>query len=151
TMAVQEPGVRPARAVPYDLSVECEVDFSDGEVELEFSNKGKAAAVFQVRSGDGQSGPWTYTVGAGKHVSDDFDFSANGAAAYDPSVYGPNGFMRRYAGSAGRGKVDLDVVECGLDDRQAISLDIANSGHAAVNVRIFDAYANETTTLKLRP
>ena len=63
-MPVQEPGTRPARALPYALGVSARVDRTNRAVELTFHNTGKAAAVFHVRSGDGKTGPWSYTVGA---------------------------------------------------------------------------------------
>ena len=55
----QEPGVRPARPVPYELHVLGDVDQLTDVVKLGFVNRGSAAAVFQVRSGDGRNGPWT--------------------------------------------------------------------------------------------
>ena len=61
----QEPGTRPARALPYELQVDGQVSASG--VQLFFRNTGKAAAVFQVRSGNGQTGPWTST--SCKHLS----------------------------------------------------------------------------------
>ena len=44
---VQEPGLRPARAVPYRVQVRGEADFSDGTVKIHFGNFGTAAAVYQ--------------------------------------------------------------------------------------------------------
>jgi phospholipase C len=65
TLPVLEPGTRPARALPYELHVHGEVDASQRGVRLFCTNSGKAGAFFEVRSGDGQTGPWTYTGGAG--------------------------------------------------------------------------------------
>jgi phospholipase C len=62
-LPVQEPGIRPARAVPYELHVRAAADFSSGVVTIHFGNSGKVAAVYQVYSGNGAGGPWTYTVG----------------------------------------------------------------------------------------
>ena len=64
SLPVQERGTRPARALPYELHVHGEVEASQGGIEFSFRNTGKAGAVFHVRSGDGKSGPWTYTLGA---------------------------------------------------------------------------------------
>src|SRR5262249_48876330 len=46
----QEKGVRPARALPYELDVHATVDASNHTVSLTFSNTGKATVVFHVRS-----------------------------------------------------------------------------------------------------
>jgi phospholipase C len=55
-LPVQEPGVRPARAVPYELHVRAHADFAEGVLTIHFGNTGKLAAVYQVYSGDGQTG-----------------------------------------------------------------------------------------------
>jgi phospholipase C len=93
----QEKGVRPARAVPYELEVQSAVEAAKGEVRLRFANSGRVAAVFQVRAGSGAAGPWTYTVGAGAETSDNLLFTGS----YDFAVYGPNGFFRRFKGDNG--------------------------------------------------
>src|SRR5262249_24394217 len=56
SMPHQESGVRPARAVPYELHVAGIADVVDGKVTIEFVNTGDAAAVFQVRSGSNADG-----------------------------------------------------------------------------------------------
>src|SRR5262249_20268607 len=69
----QEPGVRPARPVPYELHVVGRAEVAQGRVTIDFVNTGGAAAVFQVRSGSGVGagdGPWTYTVGAGDDIEE---------------------------------------------------------------------------------
>ena len=48
----QEKGVRPARALPYELDVHAKVNASNHTVVLKFMNTGGATAVFQVRSGN---------------------------------------------------------------------------------------------------
>jgi phospholipase C len=55
-MPRQEPGVRPARAVPYELQTTAAVDLAGRKVAIRFANTGRAAAVFQVRSGQSAAG-----------------------------------------------------------------------------------------------
>jgi phospholipase C len=144
-MPMQEPGMRPARAVPYELNVLGEVDFSDGSVKIHFGNSGKAAAVFQVRSGQGPDGPWTYTVGSQARVSDIWPFAANDQSRYELAVYGPNGFLRAFKGSvSGEDKANLTVRSAYHADHPGITLDINNRGAAINSVRILDGYTNET-------
>ena len=141
-LPTQEPGMRPARAVPYELQVLGEADFDDDTVKLHFGNTGKAAAVFQVRVRQRHDGPWTYTVGPGAHLSDTWTFPEGGA--YDLSVYGPNGFLRAFRGSlSGRHKANL-TVRSRYGERGGITLDIQNHGASHATVRILDAYTNET-------
>src|SRR5258708_30387675 len=88
-MPTQEPGVRPARPVPYQLNVTGKANFSDGTFTIHFSNSGKTA-VFQVRSGNSSQGPWTYTVGTRAQVSDTYAITRNTLPAYNMEVFGPN-------------------------------------------------------------
>ena len=144
----QEPGTRPARALPYELNVIGRTDLSNGSVKLHFGNSGSVAAVFQVRAGDGQGGPWTYTVGPDAHLSDTWAIKENGQTSYDLSVYGPNGFLRAFQGSvSGLAKANLDIKSSHDGDRCRLTLELHNRGSAPGKVRIFDAYAGKTVVL----
>jgi len=80
-LPAQEPGTRRARAVPYELNVHGQANFSNSTFNVHFGNTGKAAAVFHVRSGNNHSGPWTYTVEPNAAVSDSWSFAARGQNA----------------------------------------------------------------------
>ncbi len=145
----QEPGTRPARALPYELHVHGEVNASQGGVQLFFRNTGRAGAVFQVRSGDGLTGPWTYTVGAGDETSD--TLGTGGAASYDFSVFGPNGFLRTFAGGLAAGSANLTVNAIYDQESEGIALVIRNHGSSPANISISDAYTGKTHTHILHP
>jgi phospholipase C len=145
----QEPGTRPARALPYELHVDGEANSWQGTIQLRFRNAGQAAAVFQVRSGDGQTGPWTYTVGAGEETSD--TFGASGVASYDLSVFGPNGFLRTFAGSVAARSANLTVKTILDKESEGTALVIHNHSSNAERVKIVDAYSGKTTTHQLQP
>jgi phospholipase C len=149
SVPAQEPGVRPARAVPYDLTVASNIDAASKKLTLKFSNSGKAAAVLQVRSGDGSSGPWTYTVGASDSVSDSWDLSRG---SYDLTVYGPNGFMRAFKGTLSRkDKANLSVNVQFNRDGSVVALNIRNEGSAASSVTVKEAYSTKQLTRSLKP
>jgi len=145
----QEPGTRPARALPYELHVEGEVNASLGGLRLLFRNTGKAGAAFHVRSGDGQTGPWTYTVGTGDEASD--NFGIRGATSYDLAVSGPNGFLRTLAGGLAASSANLTVNAIYEKGSEGITLVIRNQGSSAEKVNIFDAYSGKTRTQVLHP
>jgi phospholipase C len=63
-----------------------------------FTNTGAQTAVFQVRSANPLQAPHNYTVSPNATLSDTWTFAPDGLAAYDLSVYGPNGFYRNYRG-----------------------------------------------------
>ena len=142
----QEPGTRPARALPYELQVDGQVSASG--VQLFFRNTGKAAAVFQVRPGDGKTGPWTYTVGAGDTASDGFGTSGG---SYHFRVYGPNGFLRTFAGRVAAGSANLAVNNIYDKKSGAIAVMIQNLSSSATNVSVLDAYSGQTQTYLLQP
>jgi phospholipase C len=145
TMPKQERGIRPARALPYVLQVTGAADAGEGAVTIRFENAGAPGAVFQVRASDG-SGPWTYTVGSGSHLFDTWTFASG--AAYDLSVYGPNGFFRGYKGTMG----GANLAVTALPDREpGITLAIQNRGIGRARIRIEDAYGKTTTPLALDP
>ncbi|AOR69497.1 phospholipase C, phosphocholine-specific [Burkholderia stabilis] len=96
-VAPQEPGVRPARALPYELHVNASV-YGGTKLRIEFANRGNQGAHFHVYSTNRTDGPWRYTVGARRLLHADFDLTVtNGVYAF--SVYGPNGFVRVFSGN----------------------------------------------------
>jgi phospholipase C len=148
-MPMQEPGIRPARPVPYRLNVDGDADFSTGTVKISFGNTGHAAAVFQVRSGNNQNGPWTYTVGARDSVCDTWPITAGGQSSYDLSVSGPNGFLRSFKGRvSGQASADLDI-DSSVDD--GITLNIRNVGATGGKVSVLDVYTGHTFEEELDP
>src|SRR5262249_38961496 len=146
TMPKQEPGTRPARALPYELRVDGEAHESQGSFELHFRNTGTAAAVFQVRFADGQTTPRTYTVGAGHETSDTVPASGR---AYDLSVHGPNGFLRSFAGSLVTRSANLSIKTIYDTRSEGIALVIHNHGSSDEKVRIVDAYSGKTTSHRI--
>jgi len=136
----QERGLRRARALPYALDVDANVfDHGGGGLRLEFKNRGKAGACFQVRSGIGAEGPWTYTVEAGKSLANKWALGqAHGK--YDLSVFGPNGFLRRFRGKVDRDAADLDV-NVRLDVRDyALIVRVTNQTRKTCRVSIENGY-----------
>ena len=69
-MPKQEMGIRPARALPYELGVHARYRSGGDALSLTFANTGKAGAVFQVFDLlDSENPPKRYTVGARKRCT----------------------------------------------------------------------------------
>jgi len=142
----QEPGVRPARAVPYELFVRTD-DNSSGKLSMRFVNTGKAGANFLVFQALSANAPRTYTVEAGKHLVDQLSTNADGS--YDFTVHGPNGFLRRFAGKqatkhfwSNGDQAKPDVAE-GYDVANGnLQLRLKNDGNARCQFTIVNAYDN---------
>jgi phospholipase C len=141
-MPVQEPGTRPARALPYVLVVTAHADREKHKVSLTFRNAGAAGVVFHVRSEDGKSGPWSYTVGADDALSDSFAAAEDGS--YALSVYGPNGFFRGFKGSLGQHDLEVEesygFVQFSRATRPGVTLTLHNDGADARQFKIHDGY-----------
>src|SRR4029453_1085708 len=147
----QETGVRPARALPYTLHVHGDVRASSGEFRLHFRNSGQAGAVFPVR-GAGAQAPRTYTVEANTHPPQAWRRRDLGGSNYDLSVFGPNGFYRRFKGAvSGRHHADLQVRAVYYGESNGITLEIANRASLPARVSIFNRYTSRATTFVLAP
>jgi len=105
-LPIQTKGVRPARALPYELDVRCnsiKLDHQDSKVpviELLFLNTGSAAAVFHVYNRLNLDAiPRRYTVEVNKKLTGHWRVETG---AYDLWVLGPNGFHRHFTGDTKR-------------------------------------------------
>jgi phospholipase C len=150
-LPIQEPGQRPARALPYELQIREEVNAASSKVKLHFNNTGKAAAVFQVYSSTNQSGPWSYTVSAKDELSDSWTFPSTGNAIYDLSIFGPNGFFRTFQGHLSSSKAHLDISSTYDCERCGLTLNLSNRSETISKISIVDAYTKRTTLHILRP
>jgi phospholipase C len=142
----QEPGTKPARAVPYELHATA-ITSESGALGIVFENTGGAGACFHVRAANGSRGPWYYTVEAGKSLSATWPTQA----AYDYSVYGPNGFMRQFRGDLSSGKTVLRTALSYDRNLGSAVLELANDGHDSCNVTVENLYSGESVTYALRP
>jgi phospholipase C len=148
----QEPGTRPARAVPYVLNVGAAASAATARVTLEFINSGARTGVFQVRSSSALQPPRGYTVAGKTTLSDVWDYSLLSNSPYGLSVYGPNGFFREYQGGL---LADVSVnVQTTLDYQIAkggVTLTAVNAGKTACSLQILDVYSAQTATANLAP
>ena len=145
----QEDGVRRARALPYELDAQGTADLAAGRFRIRFTNSGAAGACFQVRSADATVGPRSYTVEAGKNLSDSWTVAGG---EYDLSVYGPNGFFRRFKGSvAGRAPSNIEVGSSYDATGCGHGLVLANRGRAACRVVLANQYTGQDFAQVLAP
>ncbi len=150
----QEPGMRPARALPYELFVRTRSDdASDRQLTLEFINTGRAGATFLVYTANSLDAPLSYTVEAGKRLKDRLPVAATGD--YDFSVHAPNGFLRRFAGKlsqhrgfGGADHAQPELVE-GYDVANGnLQLRLTNLGSSRCEFKVVNAYDPNGTVRK---
>ncbi|HEY2464173.1 MAG TPA: phospholipase C, phosphocholine-specific [Steroidobacteraceae bacterium] len=144
----QERGIKPARALPYELNVHGTVDTVHSTLRLDFINTGDATVVFQVRSVDPTAQVRNYTVEPHKRLNDTWAI----VSTYDVSVYGPNGFVRFFKGSIGAKAALLDVHSSyRTEEGGSLAWRIRNFGEHKASVVVLDAYTGNNVVRLLHP
>lgn len=143
SMPVQEPGTRPARALPYAFFTHCRTE--PGKFWVDFVNTGKAGAAFYAYNGrDPQAPPRRYAVSPPQTVSDYWETKKD--ALYDISVYGPNGYFSRFRGSAPKAQTSdssMPTVTLKHDGHSSdLYVTLANDGGAPCSLTVSDGYSN---------
>jgi phospholipase C len=134
SLPAQEPGVRPARPLPYDLRADGVI--SGGTATITFASRGWSGAVFHVTS---SSAPRDYTVGAGEAITGSWPVSAG----EDIRVLGPNGFYREFAGEG----PDITATPAGGQ----LNLAITNTSSAVVRLTLTSAYGGRQSEVTVWP
>jgi len=137
-LPVQADGVRPSRALPYELQVSCRIAAglatrSETRLSLNFVNTGRQGSVFHVYDRRNLSAlPRRYTVEATKQLQGNWAPVTGGS--YDLWVLGPNGFHRHYTGNAMRvavaGQPNPEVVVSADASTGELVVRFMNSGSA---------------------
>ncbi|RKP46228.1 phosphocholine-specific phospholipase C [Pararobbsia silviterrae] len=141
TIEAQEPGIRPARPLPYELHANGQVEESQ-KFAIQLANTGEWGAHFYIYSTNRTDGPWSYTVGAGKKLKAEFDVSST-SGVYAFTVHGPNGFVRQFEGTVPANgtsqKTAQPEVKVGYDVANGnLYLTITNAGRASVKLTVTD-------------
>jgi len=133
----QERGIRPSRALPYVLATTASI--AAASLSLTFANVGAQGAVFHVYDQLHLNRiPRRYTVEAGKSLTDSWSTVAD-SGAYDLWVYGPNGFLRTFAGNTTdwtASSFQPETLVVYQPGRDTMSLEIENRGTAANTVTL---------------
>jgi phospholipase C len=156
SLPTQEPGTRPARALPYQPNGGVDrLEFdANGQILLwlKMANQGPqatSAVHFSVHANAYRSGgPWQYTVapynsGTGQDgtASDYFNIGTNyGAGKYDLTLLGPNRFLRHVTGdatTAGKAaEVGTSYAPAPDTGKQSVWFAMNNSGSTAATFTI---------------
>ncbi|MFJ1901757.1 MULTISPECIES: phosphocholine-specific phospholipase C [unclassified Streptomyces] len=150
-MPVQEPGARPARALPYQPDAQAKV--VDGAVRVALSNTGRASAHFALYPYAGE-----FPVPQHRDVRGTAQWTVPVTGpAYRFTVTGPNGFRREFAGPAKDGAPA--EVASRVDARERdLHLTLRNTGRTALTFRVRPrGYVDEadlrdwTRTVRVKP
>jgi len=127
------------------------VSVTQNTFTIELANTGEHGAHFYVYSTNRTDGPWRYTVEAGKSLKETFDLSTT-SGVYTFDVYGPNGFVRKFAGNAAQtqsGKPSLPEVRTHYDVANGnVFLAFTNKGQGFARLTVIDnAYGARPRTI----
>jgi phospholipase C len=151
TLPAQEPGIRPARAVPYVLNVTAAANTA-GTVTLVFVNTGSRTGTFQVRSGSVLHAPRSYTVAGRTSLTDVWDLAPLGLVPYSLAVYGPNGLFRLYEGGLiPETSANLQTTLEYKPAEGGVTLSTVNVGKTDCNLQILDVYSSASKSAYLKP
>ncbi|MFB7913018.1 phosphocholine-specific phospholipase C [Streptomyces sp. NPDC056061] len=152
-MPVQEPGHRPARALPYQPDAQARL--VDGAVRVTLSNTGRSSAHFALYPYAGE-----FPVPQHRDVrgTDQWTVPVAGAA-YRFTVTGPNGFRREFAGPAGNGASAGAEVASRTDAHERdLHLTLRNDGRSTLTFTVRPlGYVDEadlrdwTRTVRVKP
>ncbi|RYZ08458.1 MAG: phospholipase C, phosphocholine-specific [Myxococcales bacterium] len=153
-LPVQAWGIRPSRALPYELHVHAKERDREGTLALSFANTGRAGAVFHVYDKKHLDRiPRRYTVGAADELRGEWEVRADGGA-YDLWVLGPNGFHRHFMGdlSPGRPRAPEPEIHVSYDLRRGgLRLTLRNRGDVPCTFRVLsNAYHHRWDPLVVR-
>ncbi|HEY8948240.1 MAG TPA: phospholipase C, phosphocholine-specific [Rhizomicrobium sp.] len=135
SIPMQEIGQRAARPLPYDIRASVRTE--NNTFNLNIENEGKAGAVLTLYDRANSSGPWYYTVEAGKTVSDAIALNP-GRMAFE--LHGPNGFLHAFRGMQGIG---LSISTEYDPQGEAFLIRLSNRSHAPIAVASANLYADD--------
>jgi phospholipase C len=139
-MPYQEPGTRPARALPYEIATNCRVDTEAGRLWIDFVNTGETGAAFYARNGkQPHDPPRRYSVSAGQTLSD-YWLLADLPDGYHFTIYGPNGYHCQLRGAAPKAEMPTPEATLAYDAATAsVSLVLFKPGSSACSAKITNA------------
>jgi len=127
----QETGQRPARALPYDLNANCEVDALRRSVTVAIDNRGAVGAALSARGH--AAGPWFFTVERGERLRHELMADTD---RYDIALFGPNGFYRAYRGATAASAPRLGAELNYSRGDQTLHVLLRNIGSAPATYRL---------------
>ena len=146
-MPVQEAGTLTARPLPYQPNAASFGNSVAGNFNLWLTNFGSASVHFAVYANAWRSdGPWPYDVLPGAATTATFNVLTNGGN-YDFTAYGPNGFVRRWAGNVNTNGNATEVAAYLNPATQNFELALANATMSSVIFNVTNNYLTNGTAV----
>lgn len=154
-LPVQEEGIRPANALPYEMYVDGQLPAGKGVFEVSFTNKrnlfgnNTAGAPFTAYAiNNNNVTVRSYAVLPADSIKDTWDLKDFDNGNYHVEVHGPNGFFRSYKGNVH----DADMlVVCSYKANKSTSMVLAltNNSAKALTIELTNHYTKATQTKQM--
>ncbi len=129
-----------------------EVDLEEGALNIYFGNSGQVAAVYQVYSADGQSGPWTYTVAPDTAALRSLEFKVKRPDRIRSLGLRSEWFPPRLQGKHSRMAVQTSpAASPTIFKVTALSWGFTITREFACEVKVSEHYTHQTINLRLEP
>jgi phospholipase C len=160
-MPRQEPGIRKACPLPYELTADGRLD-SDrkgfslrmGALDKKFGPQAAGAPfIVYSRHGEHDLRVRNYTVAAGDQLEDSWPLADFAGSRYEFAVYGPNGYFREFRGEGNDPSIDVHLEPAGSSKEPlAVTVQLQNQSDKVLEVEIADlTYHNGKQTISLSP
>jgi len=109
----QEPGIKPANPIPYEIYTEAKLNPAKDQLELAFKSgdtffgKASSGAGFNVY---GMGRCWAFSAAAGDTIRYQWPLNDFDSKDYDLKVYSVNGYFRQYKGNANDPGISLALL-----------------------------------------
>ena len=143
---VQEAGSAPARPLPYQPTANASLNAAGTLLQLALANAGSRSLQLGVYAYHLSAiPPQVLDIAAG--ASRSTAVLLNPRSGYDVAIYGPNGFLREFAGdnASNRAAVSAALAIVGRASQPSLKLTLTNQGSTAVTMRIANRLGGTTS------
>jgi phospholipase C len=142
TMPVQESGTLIQRPLPYQPNTTSYSDLNGGNFDIVLTNSGTASVHYTIYANAYRTdGPWPYDVGYTNSSAAGFNVLTT-SGNYDLTCYGPNGFMRRFAGNINSQHNQIEVSAVLNPATGNTEVFMTNGTSATITINLTNNYAN---------
>jgi phospholipase C len=141
----QEPGTRPARALPYRFAVE--PVWSNTGLALRFVNEGPVGVVFGVQNEVDFTGWRYFTVAAYSRLEAEWPLRRDQPHAL--VVRGPNGYQRDFRGAGGGSPIEATILW--REGGNGGAVQVRNRGEAATTLAMHCGHSGIRESIALAP
>lgn len=141
SLPTQEPGTLTARPLPYQPNTVSRSDCVGGTFSITLTNSGSESTHFVIYPNAYRSdGPWSFEVSPGTSTNAVFSTVSSGGN-YDFTCYGPNGFLRAFAGNSTLDCAREEAIPILKPFTMGFGMVLSNASSALVRFGVTNGYS----------